>query len=89
MTEQLYLLKISAMCTFDDGDVVPSAEVIVDKDFGTEEHNIIEALYKLTMQLAAALQGAPLEGIRPMTREEIATWRDEQNEQFDESVQLL
>lgn len=89
MTAQLYLIKISAMCTSGDCDVVPSAEVIVDSDFGTREHNIIEALHKLSVQLAESLKGDPLKNIRPMTREEISTYRDERNEEYDETIRII
>jgi hypothetical protein len=76
---QLYLLKISAMCTADDIDgVVPSAEIIVNADFGTDNHNIIEALHNLANQLAETIRGAPLENVRPMTRAEVQQWRDDQ-----------
>jgi hypothetical protein len=76
MTEQLYLLRLCAMNTCDECDIVPSAEFIVDKDFGTNEHSAMDALIALQRQLNESLVGAPVTNIRPMTRNEIEVWRD-------------
>lgn len=78
MTEQLYLLRISAMNTCDDCDIVPSAEIIVDRDMGTESLPLFEALAVLVRKLSEAVVNAPLDGVRPMTRPEIQEWRDEE-----------
>lgn len=88
MSEQLYLLKISSMNTCDDCDIVPSAEIIIDHDLSTADMPIIDALHTLIRRFSDTLQSAPLEGIRPMTRDEIKQYRDEEREE-DGSLSLL
>lgn len=78
MTKQLYLLRVSAMNTCDECDIVPSAEVIVDRDMSTEHLPLFESLQSLVRNLANTMRDVPFDGVRPMTREEIKTWRDEQ-----------
>lgn len=71
---QMYLIKISAMCTADGVDVVPSGEFICDADFSTNELPVLEALRNLQNQFTKMVLGMPdLSGhpVRPMTREEI------------------
>jgi hypothetical protein len=77
---QLYLLKISAMSTCDECDVVPSAEIIVDRDFSTKDLPLFEALQAMVRQLSEAMTDAPLENVRPMTRDEIQAYRDDEND---------
>lgn len=89
MTGQLYLLKLSMMSTCDECEIVPSAEFIVDEDLGTNQHSAVDALQALQRQLKAALHDAPLTNIRPMTEEEIRTWRDEQQADLGDTVRLL
>lgn len=79
MSEQLYLLRLSAMNTCDECDLVPSAEFIVDADLGTDEFSAMDALQSLQRRLKETLNGAPVTNLRPMTREEIETWRDEES----------
>lgn len=78
MTEQLYLLRLSALNTCDECDIVVNAEFIVDEDLGTNEHSAMDALHSLQRRLKEALIGAPVTNVRAMTRDEIQTWRDEQ-----------
>lgn len=78
MTDQLYLLRISAMNTCDDCDIVPSAEIVVDRDFSTKDLPLLEALQSVVRVLSETIADAPLENVRPMTREEIEEYRDEE-----------
>lgn len=75
---QLYILRLMAMNTCDECDIVPSAEFIVDEDFGTVEHSAVDVLHKLQDEIRDSLKGAPLTNIRPMTPEEIHVWRDQE-----------
>lgn len=79
--KQLYLMCISAMNTSDECDVVPSAEIVVDGDFGG-----IDSLRTLATKLADSMAGIPLENVRPMTRDEIQTWRSERDDDPDTHV---
>lgn len=83
MSDQLYLLKISAMSTCDDCDIVPSAEIIVDHDLSSADLPCLEALHAMMRKLAEAIVGVPLEGVRPMTRVEIQQYRDDVKEDCD------
>jgi hypothetical protein len=77
VSEQKFLIRISAMCVADECDILPSAEIIVDSDFSTTTAVIIESLHKLANGLSEAIKDAPLTNVRPMTLDEIETWRDE------------
>jgi hypothetical protein len=79
MSEQLYLLRISAMNTCDECDIVPSAEIIVDRDLSSEHLPCLDALQALVRQVAETMRSVPFKDVRPMTREEIREWRDEQD----------
>lgn len=89
---QLYLIKISAMCTVNGVDVVPSAEFICDADFSTKDTPILEALRKLQNQFAEMLLDLPdLEGhpVRPMSSEEVQSWRDEQHKSEEDGFEVV
>jgi hypothetical protein len=75
---QLYLLRLMAMNTCDECDIVPSAEFIVDEDLGTTEHSAMDVIHKLQNELRDSLKGAPITNLRPMTPEEIRIWRDQE-----------
>lgn len=88
---QMYLIKISAMCTMNGVDVVPSGEFICDADFSTNEIPVSEALSKLKTQFTDMLLDMPdLEGhpVRPMTREEIQAWRDDERESAETGFEV-
>lgn len=81
MSEQLYLIKISAMMTSEECDVVPSAQFVTKGDFDPQ---ILSNLKDLAKSFASGMKGIPLTGVRPMTREEIREWQKEQDESEDD-----
>lgn len=85
MTAQpFFLVRVSAMFTSDDADsVVPSAEmIVVDGQFD----DMGKSIAKLAAYLVDALDDAPLENFRPMTRDEINEYRRAESEESDTEV---
>lgn len=69
--KQFYLISVAKMCTSDDADLVAKWSAVIAED----------DLSKLTLPTAAeaaglALKGCPIDGIRPMTEDEIREWRE-------------
>lgn len=77
MSGQLYILKLFEMKTCDECDLVPSVEVIIDENLGTNELSAMDALQSLKRSLQETLKNAPVTNLRSMTREEINQWREE------------
>lgn len=91
MTRQFYLLRISAMSTADDVDaLVPSGEILIDGNFNNSETgvSVINSLHALAKMLVDSIKDAPLDNVRPMTREEIRAYRDAETEEDDDTILL-
>lgn len=78
----MYLISLSSMNTCDTGegeraDVVITASFVVPDlaKFSSDD------LQRMGIGLEQTLRTAPIEDIKPMTTEEVATWRDEKRQE--------
>ncbi|MBR0876911.1 hypothetical protein JQ608_06805 [Bradyrhizobium liaoningense] len=70
MTERFYIITVRSMNTCDDCDAAVCA-TFVASDTDLPEINIAN----VAAGVDAVIDGAPMEGLRPMTREEVDAWR--------------
>lgn len=68
--EQLYLITVQRMCTSDDADLVSGWSAILPTSRLGDLDLIVAA-----EATGISLKECPIEGIRPMTDEEINEWR--------------
>lgn len=73
----IYLVKVSAMFTSEQADAVPSAEFTIAH--GSDPAQLGAEIASMAATLTGAISGAPLKGLRPMTRDEIERYRDERD----------
>ncbi|WP_156944138.1 hypothetical protein [Bradyrhizobium sp. Ec3.3] len=72
MQERFYVITIRSMNTSEDADLVLAATFVVSSnDFAKIN------LPKLAAATDASIADAPVEGLRPMTLEEVDAWRAE------------
>lgn len=75
MTERFYIITVRSMNTCDDCDAAVSA-TFVASDTDLPGINIAN----VAAGVDGILASAPLEGLRPMTREEVDAWRADSEE---------
>ncbi|MET4240279.1 hypothetical protein [Bradyrhizobium sp. RT10b] len=75
MTERFYIITVRSMNTCDDCDAAVCATFVASQS-DLPELNIAN----VATGVDALITSAPLEGLRPMTREEVDAWRADDEE---------